>query len=66
MPDKPDYKEFMNYTYKDRGGYKMATQIFGAQLPYELKLHNYSETFRVSRTTATRHYGAFRASRGMR
>lgn len=67
MPETTDLKTLLETPrYQDRGGFKVLKQIFRANLPYELKLQNASETFKVSPITARRWYALFRALEGLR
>lgn len=66
MPEK-DLKTLLESPrYKDRGGFKVLTQIFKADQPYDQKITNVSETFKVSRSTAIAWYTRFRALVGLR
>jgi hypothetical protein len=55
----------VDYRYGDRGGWKGACKIFAANVPYELKLANIKEQYRVSRDTAQRWYRAYKQLRGL-
>jgi hypothetical protein len=66
MPEH-DLKDLLESPrYRDRGGWKILTLIFRANLPYELKLANVQETFKVSRATANKWYTRYRSLVGLR
>ncbi len=57
--------ELIEYRYGDRGGWKGVSDIFGAQVPYEHKLTNIKEKYRVSRDTAQRWYRGYKSMNGL-
>jgi hypothetical protein len=58
--------ELMDSRYSDRGGYKTLAEIFGANLPYEMKIKNVQEKYIVSRGAAVIWYAKYRAKQGLR
>lgn len=60
-----DFIDLINYRYGDRGGYKDLMRLCSAELPYELKLKNIQEQFRVSRQTASLWYSKWKQLEGV-
>jgi hypothetical protein len=48
--------------YGDRGGRKGLEKLFAANLPYEVKIANAKEQYRVSTNTATDWYAQWRGA----
>lgn len=57
--------ELIDDRYGDRGGWAGVTQIFAAQVPYEFKLANIKDKYRVSRETAQRWHREYKRMRGL-
>lgn len=69
MPEprtKRPLNEWIGFAYKDRGGWKPATEIFGSLSPYETKMQLIQEHYTISRATAVRWYIHYRAVKGLR
>jgi len=58
-------QDLIDYRYGDRGGWKGVCKIYAANIPYELKLTNIKEQYRVSRDTAQRWYRWYKLERGL-
>jgi len=55
------FGEQLDKRYGDRGGWRVLDEIFRARLPYETKIDNAQVRYLISRATAVRWYGRWRA-----
>ena len=61
MPEKPTFKQFTDYRYGDRGGYDGLVKLFTAEVPYEQKVANAKEQYRISTSTVVKFYKQIRS-----
>ncbi len=65
MEPKP-FPQLIQDRYGDRGGWKGLIQLFQAKLPYEVRMQNVKEQYRVSIGTAKEWYGKWRSMIGVK
>lgn len=60
MPEPKPFPEMIEDRYGDRGGWKGLGAIFSGQLPYEDKMQEVKDCYRVSLVTARKWYTLWR------
>ncbi len=67
MMEEPRYfPDWIESKYDDRGGWKGLIHLFKAKLPYEVRMQNVKDQYRVSIGTAKEWYGKWRSMIGVK